>query len=98
MHLANNYNNGNRMISLGSTVYWQEENDVKMWHVGKETPILLQNVKLGDRAKIISSADLQRAVIWEPHSSAELFDIKKEKRLRLLISNKEYSWSTIKWL
>ncbi|MCI5163307.1 MAG: hypothetical protein D3917_15065 [Candidatus Electrothrix sp. AX5] len=70
------------------TVYWKDGKDVKLWHVGKEDPILLQHIKLGYKDKVVSSDDLQRAFIWGPHRLVELWDVKKKKRLRLLTSRK----------
>jgi hypothetical protein len=70
-------------------VYWQDGNDVKLWHVSKGEPILLKNIKLGDKDKVSSSADMQRAVIWGPQRPAELWDVKEKKLLRLLISSKD---------
>ncbi|CAK8725077.1 hypothetical protein KKHLCK_15805 [Candidatus Electrothrix laxa] len=69
-------------------VYWREGNDVKLWHVSKRKPILLKNIKLGERDSVSSSDGLHRAVIWGPQRPIELWDVKKKKRLRLLTSRK----------
>ncbi len=71
------------------TVYWRDGNDVKLWHVSKEDPVLLKNIKLGNKDKVSSGADMQRAVIWGPQRPAELWDVKEKKLLRLLTSSKD---------
>ena len=68
---------------------WRDGNDVKLWHVSKGEPILLKNIKLGDKDSVSSSADMQRAVIWGPQRPAELWDVKEKKLLRQLISSKD---------
>jgi hypothetical protein len=70
-------------------IYWRDRNDVKLWHVSKGEPILLKNIKLGDKDKLSSSADMQRAVIWGPQRPFELWDVKEKKLLRLLTSSKD---------
>ncbi|WP_417909202.1 hypothetical protein [Candidatus Electronema sp. PJ] len=70
-------------------VYWQDGNDIKLWHVSKGEPVLLKNIKLGDKDKVSSSADMQRAVIWGPKRPAELWDVKEKKMLCSLTSSKD---------
>lgn len=70
-------------------VYWIDGNDVKLWHVSKGSPISLQNIKLGDKDKVSSDSDMQRAVIWGPQRPAELWDLKEKKRICQLTSEKD---------
>ncbi|MCI5211132.1 MAG: WD40 repeat domain-containing protein, partial [Candidatus Electrothrix sp. ATG2] len=82
MHLGNDKDKHSAPI-----VYWRDRKDVKLWHVSKEEPILLKNIKLGDKDSISSSTDMQRAVIYGPLRPAELWDVKRKKRLCLLTSH-----------
>ncbi|WLE95499.1 MAG: hypothetical protein QTN59_12485 [Candidatus Electrothrix communis] len=84
MHLGNDKDKHSAPI-----VYWRDRKDVKLWHVSKGEPILLQNIKLGDRDSVSSSTDMQRAVIYGPLRPTELWDVNKKKRLRLLTSSKD---------
>ncbi|WP_420208839.1 WD40 repeat domain-containing protein, partial [Candidatus Electronema sp. JC] len=76
-------------VNSEPSVYWQDGNDVKLWHVSKGEPILLKNIKFGDKDSVSSSADMQRAVIWGPQRPAELWDVKEKKLLRSLTFSKD---------
>uniref|UniRef100_UPI003AA946BD hypothetical protein n=1 Tax=Candidatus Electronema sp. TJ TaxID=3401573 RepID=UPI003AA946BD len=88
--LENIYLGGN-IIHFNSNpiVYWRDRDDIKLWHVSKGEPVLLKNIKLGDKDKVSSSADMQRAVIWGPQRPAELWDVKEKKKLCSLTSSKD---------
>lgn len=70
-------------------IYWRDGNDVNLWRLSKGEPILMKDIKLGDKDSVSSSADLQRAVIWGPQRPAELWDVKEKKLLRSLTSSKD---------